>query len=179
MTVPIPSGPHVCSTRVADAGARATFFVIAPRAARYPHLIGQIRSEGHSVEHHCVEHIRHTERTEEEVETDTREGLRCLSSLGVTPTRWRPPYGVSAPFTERIAQRHGLTLTHWAADSHDWDGSDAESMLANIAPELEQGGDVLMHDGIGPGVRRTDCSETVRLVGAISCFAAENGLALQ
>ena len=78
-----------------------------------------------------------------------------------------------------MARRHGLTLTRWAADSHDWDGGDAESMLAYIAPELEQGGDVLMHDGIGPGARRTDCSETVRLVGAISRHAAERGLALQ
>lgn len=164
---------------LAEAGARGTFFVIATRAARYPHLIEQIQAEGHSVEHHCVRHVRHTECTEDRVETDTRAGLKCLRSLGASPTRWRTPWGVSAPFTERVARRHGLSLTHWAADSHDWAGGDAESMLAYIAPELEQGGEVLMHDGIGPGARRADCSETVRLVGAISRHAAERGLTLR
>lgn len=163
---------------LAGAEATATFFVIAPRAARYPHLIEQIRAEGHSVEHHCVRHLRHTECTEDQVDADTREGLQCLLSLGAAPTRWRTPWGISAPFTERVAQRHRLSLTRWAADSHDWAGGDAESMLAYIAPELEQGGEVLMHDGIGPGARRHDCSETVRLVGAISRHAAERGLAL-
>ncbi len=164
---------------LAGAEARATFFVIAPRAAQYPHLIEQIQAEGHSVEHHCVDHVRHTERTEDQVEADTREGVECLRSLGAAPSRWRTPWGISAPFTERVARRHRLNLTRWAADSHDWAGGNAESMLAFIAPELERGGEVLMHDGIGPGALRQDCSETVRLIGAISRHAAERGLTLQ
>lgn len=164
---------------LAGAKARATFFVIVPRAARYPHLIDQIQAEGHSVEHHCVRHVRHTECTEDQVEADTEAGTSCLRTLGATPTRWRTPWGISAPFTERVARRHRLRLTRWAADSHDWAGGDAESMLASIAPELEQGGEVLMHDGIGPGARRADCSETVRLVEAVARHASEHGLALR
>jgi peptidoglycan-N-acetylglucosamine deacetylase len=169
--------PRVLSA-LASAEAHGTFFVIAPRAARYPHLVEQIQAAGHAVEYHCVRHLRHTDCTEDEVEADTREGLECLRALGATPTRWRTPWGISASFTERVARRHRLGLTRWAADSHDWAGGDAESMLAYIAPELEQGGEVLMHDGIGPGARREGCSETVRLVDAISRHATERGLTL-
>ena len=37
-------------------------------------------------------------------------------------------------------------------------------MLAALVPALGPGGMVLMHDGLGPGARRSDCRETVRLL---------------
>jgi hypothetical protein len=37
-------------------------------------------------------------------------------------------------------------------------------MLKRIEPLLGQGSVVLMHDGLGPGARRTGCGETVALV---------------
>src|SRR5215218_2362862 len=44
---------------LASVGVRATFFVVAPRAARYPSLISSMRERGHDVAFHCVEHVRH------------------------------------------------------------------------------------------------------------------------
>jgi len=160
-------------------GAEATFFVMAPEAMSHPHLVRGIRTAGHAVEFHCTRHLRHTECTEDQIEADTGAGLRCLASLGVTPTRWRPPWGIQAPFTGQIAKRHRLSITGWTADSHDWTGADAESMLARIEPDLAHGGEILMHDGIGPGALREDCAETVRLVEAISRHAIEHGLTLR
>lgn len=43
---------------LASVGARATFFVVAPRAARYPSLIFSMRESGHDVAFHCMEHVR-------------------------------------------------------------------------------------------------------------------------
>lgn len=162
-------GPHpIWTPRVLGAlqraETRATFFVVAPLARRFPHLISDILRYGHEVEFHCTEHVRHTEQSRKEVESDVRDGLRELRRQGVHPRFWRPPWGVLAPFTAEIAYAFGLELALWTEGTRDWRGDLASEMLKRVRPELRPGSIVLMHDGIGPGARRSGCGETVALV---------------
>jgi peptidoglycan-N-acetylglucosamine deacetylase len=150
---------------------RATFFVIAPRAAAHPQLVAAIRAGGHAVELHCYEHVCHTEVDRATVEDDTRRALATLADLGVHPTRWRTPWGVHAPWTQEIAAAHDLQLCGWDVDSHDWRGDAAEQMLAAVGPDLHEGAVVLLHDGLGPGALRQGCSETVRFTRLIAAEA--------
>jgi len=55
---------------LAQARARATFFVVAPRAARYPSLLSSMRKRGHDVAFHCAQHVRHDAMTPGEIEGD-------------------------------------------------------------------------------------------------------------
>lgn len=144
--------------------AHATFFVIAPLALKHPGAVSAILQAGHAVEFHCKDHVRHTHLSRQEVDADTREGLRLLRSLGIEPRFWRPPWGVLAPWTEEVAEYFGLWLAPWSIDTRDWRGDPAHKMLRNVEPLLGPGEVVLMHDGIGPGARRTGCEETVALV---------------
>jgi peptidoglycan-N-acetylglucosamine deacetylase len=91
-------------------------------------------------------------------------GLRALLCLVVEPLLWRPPWGIRAPWTEEIAKSFGLRLAPWSADTKDWRGDAAPEMLGRIEPLLGPRSVVLMHDGLGPGARRTSCGETVALV---------------
>ncbi len=141
-----------------------TFFVIAPLAVEYRDIVAAAREAGHGVEFHCTAHVRHTRRSRQEVETDTREGLEMLRSIGIEPRLWRPPWGILAPWTEEIARDFGLRLASWSADTHDWRGDTASEMLNGIEPLLGPGSIVLMHDGLGPGSLRNGCQETVALV---------------
>jgi len=89
-------GPDpVWTPRVLDAlnriGAKATFFVIAPLALRFPHLVRRMTQSGHAVELHCSNHVRHTELTRAEVEDDARRVRRPLRDLGLLPTLCRTP----------------------------------------------------------------------------------------
>jgi peptidoglycan-N-acetylglucosamine deacetylase len=147
--------------------ARATFFVIAPLAVRFPRLIRQMIRAGHSVGLHCAKHVRHTELTCSEVAADARSGLEDLGTLGVLPRLWRPPWGVVTPWTRAVAKDLGLQLLLWTADTHDWRGDTASEMLANVRPDLQPGAVILMHDGLGPGARRSGCEETVALIGKV------------
>ena len=147
--------------------ARATFFVVAPLARRFPHLVSDILRAGHRVEFHCTQHVRHTERTRGEVEADILAGLRTLEVQGVRPHFWRPPWGVLAPFTAEIADEFGLEIVLWTEGTRDWRGDPASEMLERVGPQLRPGSIILMHDGIGPGARRSGCSETVALVGGL------------
>ena len=147
-----------------QAEVRATFFVVAPPAARNPGLVRRMLEAGHGVEFHCTEHIRHTESSRGGIEADTRSGLRTLAALDVSPRLWRPPWGVTAPWTAEVADEFGLEIAPWTADTHDWRGDSATEMLAYIDERLAPGAVVLMHDGIGPGALRPDCAQTVALI---------------
>jgi peptidoglycan-N-acetylglucosamine deacetylase len=165
-------GPDPAWTpRVLDAlsrfRAKATFFVMAPLAVRFPHLICQMTRAGHNVELHCAKHVRHTELTYTAVKADARSGLEDLGTLGVLPRLWRPPWGVVTPWTRAVAKDFGLELVSWTADTHDWRGDTASEMLANVRPDLRPGAVLLMHDGLGPGARRSGCEETVALIGKV------------
>jgi len=158
---------------LASVHARATFFVVAPRARRYPYLLARMREGGHDVGFHCTEHVRHDAMRPEEIEADLRSGLPALAD----PVRlWRAPWGVVTPATEDVARKHGLTLVGWTADTEDWRGGNPQEMLRRIERKLLPQAVVLMHDGIGPGAMRDDCMMTVDLIAPLVCQARYRGL---
>ena len=157
------------------AGATATFFVMAGRAAAHPDLVEALLDAGHGVELHCLEHLRHTEVTRERIEHDTDAGLGLLGGLGVHPRRWRLPWGRPAPWSAAVAERRGLALTGWTADTHDWRGDRTAAMATVLGP----GAVVLCHDGLGPGARRADCAQTVAFVDLAAAWAERREVSLE
>jgi peptidoglycan/xylan/chitin deacetylase (PgdA/CDA1 family) len=154
-------------TCLGEEGALATFFVMAAQAAAYPSLIHRMHAAGHEIALHCVRHVRHTEIDERALRHDTQVGLRLLERVGVQPRHWRAPWGVTTADTRAIAADLGLELVRWDIDTHDWRGDSAAAMHARVAGEIRADSVVLMHDGLGPGARRTDCRETLRLIPAL------------
>lgn len=144
--------------------ALATFFVITQQARRYPRLIFEMQHAGHQIQFHCAEHVCHTELTQDQGEKDASVGLQDLETLGIMPQLWRPPWGVTAHWTSEVADRVGLEIALWTANTHDWRGDTTAEMLDTVEPLLGPGAVVLMHDGLGPGVRRTHCGETAALI---------------
>ncbi len=144
--------------------ARATFFVVAPRAREFPGLISEMFQAGHGIELHCTQHIRHTELTRHEIESDTRDGLADLELLGVRPRLWRPPWGVLSPWTEPVAEMFGLRIALWTIDTHDWRGDPASDMLKSAETTLAPGSVILLHDGLGPGALRSGSEETIAVI---------------
>jgi peptidoglycan/xylan/chitin deacetylase (PgdA/CDA1 family) len=163
-----------------DGDARATFFVIAPRAVANPELIEAMLVDGHEVAFHCYRHLRHTEQDENELTGDLTTGLKELRSVGVHPRAWRAPWGLETEVTRRLAAGRGLRLWGWNLDSHDWRGDSADRMYAAMLAQggLRDGDVVLMHDGLGPGARRSGCAETLELTRLLIAEASHEGLAL-
>jgi peptidoglycan/xylan/chitin deacetylase (PgdA/CDA1 family) len=159
-------------------GAAATFFVEAPRALAHPDLIKAMSAGGHEVGFHCVQHVRHSELSEDGLAAEAAEGLEILGWLGIRPTAWRAPWGEVTAATRRVAAEHDLELWGWSFDSHDWRGDGHEEMLSALEAEggLGEGTVALMHDGLGPGARRECCTETVRLTAVLLEAAAAAGL---
>lgn len=161
------------------AGARATFFPIAPRAASHPELIALILDAGHTIGLHCHEHLRHSERDGAWLRADTALALASLDALGVTPRLWRTPWGVTTPVTEEVAGEHELRIVGWTVDTHDWRGDSSERMLSATRSQLRAGAVVLAHDGVGPGARRTGAGETVAYTNLVAAHARKTSLSLE
>jgi peptidoglycan/xylan/chitin deacetylase (PgdA/CDA1 family) len=163
---------------LAELGARATFFVLAPRAAAQPALVARMLAEGHTVGVHCDRHDRHSCHDRAWVERDLAGALARLAPLGARPSLWRTPWGDTAPFTAALAARHGLQLVGWDVDTHDWRGDRAQAMFAATREQLQPGAVVLAHDGIGPGARRAGAEQTLAYVALAAQHARTRGLSL-
>lgn len=163
---------------LADAGATATFFPIAPRAEQHGEVVRRMLAEGHAVGLHCDEHVRHSERDRAWGESDTARALQRLRRLGAQPAHWRTPWGDTAEWTTAVAAEHGLALIGWTVDTNDWRGDGAGDMLAATRDGLVADAIVLAHDGIGPGARRADTAQTLAYLQLVAAYARERGLEL-
>jgi peptidoglycan-N-acetylglucosamine deacetylase len=150
---------------------RATFFLMGERVQATPWLARAIAQDGHEIGLHCHRHIRHIDLGEPEIEADTLAALATFADIGITPTRWRTPWGMQTPASVRVAERHGLNLVHWTIDTHDWRGDTSEEMLVRVKEGLEDGAIVLMHDALGPGATRTGCEQTLALLEPLHATA--------
>ena len=170
---PDPEWTPLVLDALAHVRAHATFFVVAPRARRYPYLLARMREEGHDVGFHCTEHVRHDDMTPDEIDADVDVGLAAFAY----PVRlWRTPWGVVTPATEAVARKHGLTLVGWTTDTEDWRGGPPGEMLARVTRKILPQAIVLLHDGIGPGATRDGCAMTVSVVGPLVSLARSRGL---
>jgi peptidoglycan/xylan/chitin deacetylase (PgdA/CDA1 family) len=145
--------------------ARATFFVQARRAEEHRDLVEAMLEAGHEVGFHCFDHVRHSQRSDDGVESDLTTGLDMLAALGVDASAWRAPWGIETDATRRLAGERDLRLWGWNVDTHDWRGDDVRKMFGALEAQggLRGGDVILMHDALGPGARRDGCPETVAL----------------
>jgi peptidoglycan/xylan/chitin deacetylase (PgdA/CDA1 family) len=164
---PDPRWTPLVLDALAAAGVHGTFFLMAGRAERQQELVERIASDGHELELHCLEHVRHTRLSRDDLERDTDRALDRLLALGVRPRRWRPPWGALAAWSADVATERGLDLTGWTVDPEDWSGRSAAAMLRHVTASDDGEPVVLLHDGVGPGARRDGCAETVALIGPL------------
>ena len=176
---PSPAWTPVVLAALGRVGARATFFVLGEAVRAHPELVRRTLQEGHRVELHADRHERHDRLSRAQIDADAGRALDALAATGVAPRWWRTPWGRETDDTRAVAAARGLELLRWDADTHDWRGDDAESMLAATERDVPSGGVVLAHDALGPGALRGGCEETVRFVTLAAAWAARRGLTLE
>lgn len=146
---------------------KATFFLIGENVERYPETARRIKAEGHLIGNHTCRHSRFDQSTAAEISQDIADGRRIITAvLGVTPTWFRPPYGINGPGMEETCRAQGLAIAGWSADASDWNPHPVEELVERIVSQATAGDIILLHDGweTHPGADRRNTAAAVPLI---------------
>ena len=158
--------------------ARATFFVLGERAARYPELIRRMHREGHTVGTHTQRHqLRFHFGSPRYVQREIEDAVDVVAGiLPVRPTLFRPPQGLRTPcFASGWRRVRGLTCVTWSVRGLDSLTTTAAAIVARVRHRLVPGAIVALHDGTGLGGGR-DRAPTLAALTAILGACQARGL---
>lgn len=132
-------------------GVRATFFLQADNAERYPDLVRRIRDEGHVIGNHSYSHPYFPDLTPQAAEEDIVRANRVLEQItGVRPVLFRYPFGQSSAGGDAALAREGLTrgvLWHWASGlPGDFECPGSAGMANLVLTEATDQALILLHD---------------------------------
>lgn len=141
---PIPE----CTPEVLDIlskyGVKATFFMVAENAERYPDLLMRVRAEGHTIGNHTYHHMRGHQSCTKKYVAD------ALSGEGVLATKlFRPPHGRMRFSQKKALLAEGFSIYLWDVLTHDYNPRySVEKMLSVVKRYTRNGSIIIMHDSI-------------------------------
>jgi peptidoglycan-N-acetylglucosamine deacetylase len=146
-------GPHAQGTpavleALASHGVRATFFLVGEQVLRNPTIPAEIVAAGHELGLHCHRHRNLLRLAPWQVREDIARAQATIEdATGISPSLYRPPYGVLNATALRLARRAGrrtLLWTHWG---RDWQArATPESIAARVTDDVDEGSVLLLHD---------------------------------
>jgi peptidoglycan/xylan/chitin deacetylase (PgdA/CDA1 family) len=135
--------------------ARATFFLIGAKAARYPELTRMILRAGHTIGNHTQTHPRFSfwGFGPRALTREIDEFEATVSSIGVAAPIWfRAPAGLKNPFLHPILAARGLQLVGWSSRAFDTQIDDSSRIVERIKRSIVSGAIILFHEGHRPAV---------------------------
>lgn len=128
---------------------KATFFIVGKQVEKYPDLVQKIHQEGHAIGNHTWSHelpfCQSKNRIEQEIE---KTQFIIKHTCGITPTLFRPPFGVSSRAMEAALDFKGLDLILWTQSLKDWNAHKPEKIEKAFRKGLKGGAIYLVHDGL-------------------------------
>ena len=92
----------------------ATFFVIGGQVRRSPSEAQYAASQGHSIQNHTMDHKRLNSLTTDEIFSQLDMASNFVeNTIGIRPTVFRPPYGVTNSFVVETAASFGYSQILW------------------------------------------------------------------
>ena len=153
VAITFDDGPHVDGTpavlaALQRAGATATFFLVGEQVRRNRRLAAEVASAGHVIALHGFRHRNQLRLSIGAIRDDLRRGAAAIEeATGVSPTIYRPPYGIFSAGGLVEVRGAGYAPWLWSRWGRDW-RADAtpEGIAAKATEDLEPGDVVLLHD---------------------------------
>ena len=145
-------GPHpVITPQILDIldkyQVKATFFLVANQAQKFPDLVHLITSKGHDIGNHSLSHQYYTQLSRKELVYDFEKSQQVLKQIvGYYPLFLRPPYGKVDERVKKIAKQYFFEIALWDNDSRDWEASlTVKEIVDNVLIPLRSRNIILMH----------------------------------
>jgi len=145
---PHPRGTPAVLEQLAREDAKATFFLVGEQVDAHPVVARAIVEAGHEVAVHGYRHTLLLRRRVRELEADLDRAIDSIeTATGVSPTLYRPPYGVFGAGTLAHVRARGWRPLLWSKWGRDWERRATPALIARRATRGLQPGDVvLLHD---------------------------------
>lgn len=183
VAVTFDDGPHALGTPavldvLACRGLRATFFLVGEQVLRNPTIPAEIVAGGHAIGLHCHRHRNLLRLTPRQVREDIARAQSAIEdAAGLSPTLYRPPYGVLNATALRLARQAGRRTLLWSHWGRDWEvRATPESVVTRVTDGVGEGSVLLLHDAddySAPGSWRRTASALPHVLDALE----ERGLA--
>ncbi|UJH91642.1 polysaccharide deacetylase family protein [Antarcticibacterium sp. 1MA-6-2] len=127
---------------------KASFFCIGNNIEEHPEIFNLILKKGHFVGNHTYTHTRKMGFLS--VETLVEEIRRCDQVMketgGITPTTFRPPFGIINPRTQKALDITGHKVIGWNLRSYDAIIESEEIVVRRVLNRIKPGDVILFHD---------------------------------
>ncbi len=152
VTLSFDDGPHPQSTPVilellTRHNCKATFFIVAEQAAKYPELVHEILARGHTIGNHSLRHdsllMLRSPRT---IALDIRRAQEILQRFGVRPLLFRPPVAITNPRLGRILEAEGLVAVNYSCRAFDRGNRNIVNLATRILDRVRPGDIIMLHD---------------------------------
>lgn len=131
---------------------KSSFFLTGQFVKNNPDLVLRMKSEGHEIYNHTLNHPHLTEVSDMEIinQLEAMDNiLRNVANISTKPY-FRPPYGDRDKRVLDIAYRNGYQSVFWTIDARDWqetEGMTREGVKSIILDSLAPGNIYLIHIG--------------------------------
>ena len=153
---PTPGVTEAVLDLLAQAGVKASFFVLVAKARRHPELIRRIVAEGHVLGLHGEDHRLPFRRSAAELTAVLTQARAELAQLAGQPIAlYRPSHGYKNLALLVAVRRAGLRFCFWDYGVWDTDAPLPAVLVRRLravtpaAHEPPPGPTVLLHDGLG------------------------------
>ena len=141
---PIPQ----CTPQVLDIlrqyNAKATFFMVAENAERYPELLARVKAEGHSIGNHTYSHMRGHQSCNHTYVANALHGEQILQTR-----LFRPPHGRMRYSQKRAMLQAGYTIYLWDVLTHDYNPNYTPDKMLRIVQRFTRNGSIItFHDSL-------------------------------
>ncbi|MBD5230985.1 MAG: polysaccharide deacetylase family protein [Bacteroidales bacterium] len=143
---PIPQATPWVLGCLREHGAKATFFMVADNARRYPQLVEQVVSEGHAVGNHTMHHIQGLRTPTAAYLADAKEALQYLPAGAAT--LFRPPHGLMRPSQRRALLRAGRIVLYDVLTRDYAPAVTAADIERTVRRLVRPGSIIVLHDSL-------------------------------
>lgn len=126
---------------------KATFFLVAFWAEKYPDLVRTIVSSGHEIGTHSSTHPHFNSLSMDKKRAELVDSIRRITAVAdYKITNFRPPFGEYDDSLIDLCQDLKLKPIQWDVDSLDWKGLTANQITQRVMSKVKSGSIILCHN---------------------------------
>ena len=142
---PIPEATPFILDVLDRYNAKATFFMVGDNAAKYPHLLKEVRNRGHRIGNHTHNHVKGISMSAWKYLANLKQAEEILRSDHL----FRPPHGWMGLVKYRTMRYLGWRIVMWDLVTRDYSKRlQAEDVLNNVIRYTRPGSIITFHDSL-------------------------------